>query len=185
MTRPAQIWRNCESKVFVGGDDLDRLIYDNDCSTCAHWGCCLAYWEKHGLAGPGHNWPRQEWASEMRLLHFLEICPGQLICVYWWFDIEECTILARQGSWRKWFAPTVEVACASPVVQANLTTVSRPLHLRGKAWAYQNQPIARFAHPVLLCASTCLLTFVWLMLRNNWVDSRRFSWRVAGLSGLV
>ena len=36
------------------------------------------------------------------------------------------TILARQGSWRKRFAPAVEVACASTVVQANLTTVSRP-----------------------------------------------------------
>ena len=36
------------------------------------------------------------------------------------------TILARQGSWRKRFAPAVEVACPSTVVQANLTTVSRP-----------------------------------------------------------
>ena len=95
------------------------------------------------------------------------------------------TILARQGSWRKRFAPAVEVACASTVVQANLTTVSRPLHLRGKAWAYQNQPIVRSAHPVLPCASVCLLTFVSLMLRNNWVDSKRFSCRVAGWSGLV
>ena len=36
------------------------------------------------------------------------------------------TVLARQGSWRKRFAPAVEVACASTVVQSNLTTASRP-----------------------------------------------------------
>ena len=60
-----------------------------------------------------------------------------------------------------------------------------PLHLRGKAWAYQNQPIISSAHPVLPCASVCLLISVSLMLRNNWVDSKRFSCRVAGLSGLV
>ena len=50
MTRPAQIWGNCESKVFVRGDNLDRLIFDNHCSTCAHCGCCLTYWEKRSLA---------------------------------------------------------------------------------------------------------------------------------------
>ena len=33
------------------------------------------------------------------------------------------TILERPGSWRKRFAPAVEVACASTVVQANMTTV--------------------------------------------------------------
>ena len=46
VTRPAQIWGNCDSKVFVRSDNLDRLFFDNDCSTCAHCGCCLTYWKK-------------------------------------------------------------------------------------------------------------------------------------------
>ena len=35
-------------------------------------------------------------------------------------------ILARQGSWRKRFAPAVEVACASTVIQANQSAVGKP-----------------------------------------------------------
>ena len=32
VTRPAQIWANCESKVFVRLDNQDRLVLDKDCS---------------------------------------------------------------------------------------------------------------------------------------------------------